>query len=197
MFVIGITLLLHFKKSDAIKQKVSFSNRVRPNHDLAISIASSNKSKLKIDPAQISKNRESDVYNPEFMYLPDYMNRVQKHLRIKLYHQSPAKDTIECSQILNILSDYDLGIDAVFDAYSLVWEYHHETKLKIESIPDGEFKDMIIAQTHGRSVERFLNRYEIEDTQLIEELLQVSPKVFFGNVITDVGIQEGERLLVD
>lgn len=197
MIITGLTLLLRSEKPKELQQRESIRNPLRSNDDLEISTTSSSGPKLKIDTAQISKSRESDVFNPALMYLPDYMKRVQKHMRIKLFYQSPAKDTIECSQIINILKDYDLGIDSVSDAYSLAWQYHHETKLKVKGIPDGEFKDMVIAQTHGRSVKRFLTRYEIENPQIIDEIIQVTPKVFFGNVITDVGLQPGEQLLIE
>jgi hypothetical protein len=203
--LIGICLVLvilglsfPFSTERAVNRQpiIASENPDKPANDFKIGNKAKTGSKLEVNPGQISKSRESDVFNPELMFMPDYMSRVQKHLRIKLYHQSPASDTVECAQILNILNDYQLGVEAVCDAYSLTWQYHYETKSKIKGIPDGEFKDMIIAQTHGRSVQRFLSTYKLEDPRIIDELLKVTPKVFFGNVITDVNIGPGERLLV-
>ncbi len=195
--IMGTVLFFSPKLIETDHPSIGIAKSDKPNNHSTPIKTTTGPSKIKLNPDQISKSRESDVFNPELMYLSDYKGRVQKHLRIKLYHESPASETVECAQILEILNAYQLGVEAVFDAYSLTWQYHYETKPRIKGIPDGEFKDTILFQTHGRLVQRFLERYEIEETQIIEELLQIKPTVFFGNIITDVSIQPGERLLVE
>lgn len=105
--------------------------------------------KLSINASQISANRETEPYNPRFLNLPDYRARVDKHLRLKLYNSSPAKDTPECKEIEEILKGYGLGIASVFDAYSIAYRYHHEILPMIEHVTDEEDRNGLIEQIQG------------------------------------------------
>jgi len=149
------------------------------------------------NPSQISSSRASDAYNPQFLYLKDYRERVDKHLKLKLYQVSPARDTLECKQIENILKKYGLGSECVYEAYSIAWQFHHEIAAMIEPIEDLEFRKKIIEQKQSRLIQTFLRNHHIQDDTIIREILKVKPIVFFGNIFTDVQLKAGDRLLVN
>jgi hypothetical protein len=113
---------------------------------------------------------------------------------LKNYYGSPAKDTAECKEIVNLLAERGVGVEAVSDCYSAAWEVSHARESLATAGPELKAHHEIIVQgLIGEASQRLSHKYGIDDPKFLEDLLKIKPTVFFGRY--DPFIAEGEVML--
>jgi hypothetical protein len=125
---------------------------------------------------------------------PVYAQRVKRHIQIRYYMQSPAKDTPECEAVRVLLMQYGIGLEGVGEAYNFAWDYATWTK-RISNAPTLVHKtglEQMREMRYDSAVTTFSSKYGITNAALIDALIKIQPKVFFGTY--NPSLQQGEPL---
>jgi hypothetical protein len=125
---------------------------------------------------------------------PLYAARVRRHVHLRAYHQSPAKNTPEARQVVDLLAKHGVGIEGVMEAYGAAMEIH-EQQQRVAAAPSAErgHHEIVLQMMAGEIAQRLPRKYGIEDPQFLIELFQIKPTVFFGRF--DPVVYDGEILL--
>lgn len=122
-----------------------------------------------------------------------YRARVQRHFAIKGYQISPARDTDECQQIVKLLENEGLGLEAVRDAYNAAWDNKSKQAMIESAGPSGkaDTADMV-AIFREQSADKLRDAYGITNQAFFDALFNIKPKVFFG--LRVMSVPPGERI---
>lgn len=112
---------------------------------------------------------------------PVYAARIAKHLDVRYYEESPAKDTPECREIASLLENEGLGKDAIADAYNAAWDYSQ-----------CDTNDVISQLVRDAAVSKIKNKYGVTNQLFFQALFRIKPRIHFGN--RSWSLKEGELL---
>jgi len=107
----------------------------------------------------------------------EYFQRVQRHIDRLYFDSSPAKDTPEAQEILNMLAAQGVGREAVATAYNGVWMYQLYKRLWAKSPADGA---VFVNGEMEKTMNELTNTYGVTNEALFKRLFEMNPTVFFG-----------------
>lgn len=130
----------------------------------------------------------------------NYQAKIQKHMAIKRYEQSPARETDEAYAILDLLAKEGLERAAVPDAYNLAYEANKIISMveQQHGLTPEQAKDQITLLMLGipaQLEERFVRNFPLTNPPAFyAKLYQIRPTNFFGQ--KDLNLPaDGELLL--
>lgn len=133
-------------------------------------------------------------YNPTRAQEPGYAARVQKHLKLRDYENSPARDTDECVQIVQLLALEGVGLEAVRDTYNAAWDYWSWSTMVDKAADANKEEARAMAEMYRRQgMEKLSDLYGITNSVFFDNLFRITPKVFFG--LRNLNLPPGEPLL--
>lgn len=124
--------------------------------------------------------------------------KLRKHIAAQQFLNSPARDTQACRQMLNQLLDHGYGIEHLQPVYMAAWEIRKwdpacaavyvgtPTGQKLVSADDPEHQESLAdlrEKTKYRMMEelrRGIHGAVIDNPELLSEILDIRPKVFYG-----------------
>ncbi len=113
-----------------------------------------------------------------------------KHIDIRYYEESPAKDTAECQTIKDLLIKEGVGRDAIGDAYNAAWDYSRAVDAAAKA---GVSDQVITRMLRNDASDKLRKKFGIANDGFFDALFQIQPKVFFGQ--KNLSLPEpGERL---
>jgi hypothetical protein len=122
---------------------------------------------------------------------PVYVARIRKHLDLRYYRTSPAKDSAECKMIVELLKNEGVGLEAVGDAYNATWDLHAAIAAT-GNAENGASSKVFASMIEGPAKERLRNKYGITNEAFFEHLFEIRPRVFFGHM--NRSMKPGETL---
>lgn len=121
-----------------------------------------------------------------------YQQRVLRHINIRYYHESAAKDTPECQQIVALLAENGVGLEAVGDVYNAVWDYQQMIRPFVEIATRHGELDLIRDRFSKLEVSRLQARHGITNDAFYQAVFNLRPTIPFG--LKRLTMQEGEQL---
>lgn len=124
---------------------------------------------------------QEHLFDPELLESGDaaYRARVNRHVDLRHYYASPAKDTPECAQILDLLKREGASTNAVGDAYHAAWDYAHNREAMARANRGGE-GEQLAKMFSEVAVSRLKLKHGLTNEAFFAALFQIRPAIFFG-----------------
>jgi hypothetical protein len=125
-------------------------------------------------------------------------SRVRKHIAVQQFLNSPARDTSACREMLSRLLEHGYGIEHLKPVYLAAWEVRKwdpayaavyvgsPTGQKLVAPDDPEHRERL-ADLREKTKLRMMDELRhgvhgaiIDDPELLNEILDIRPKVFYG-----------------
>jgi hypothetical protein len=163
------------------------------------------------------QDRNTDA--PEYFYVPDmrgmgpeYTSAFKKHIALRTYLRSRARETPECQAILKVLKDHGYGVEALPAAYWAAMNYHrYDTNQTWDKVIIGnedyesvnpkhvttfnQLREQQQQRTRRREEKGLSQRFGMTNAVLLDAIFSVRPKVPFGLPELGHGLSLGDRFL--
>lgn len=115
-----------------------------------------------------------------------------RHINIRYYHDSPARETPECQQIVALLTENGVGLEAVGDVYNAVWDYQQMIRPFVGIAAKQGEMELIRDRFSRVEVERLRAKHGITKEAFFQAVFSLRPTIPFG--LKRLTMQEGEQL---
>ncbi len=123
----------------------------------------------------------NNVFDETRTQEPGYADRVKRTMAIRHYMHSPAKETPECQQIVEMLAKEGVGLYAVCDVYNEAWNAKSRQQMIDQASAANKERGEVMKEFYRLQTEKSLGaKYGITNQAFFDTLQSIKPKVFFG-----------------